>query len=56
MAQSIVCGARQELKLPAVVVESDDLATRPELTLRALCRSLDVEFDPAMLTWRGPIK
>ena len=33
------------------VVDSRDLLTDPEGTLRALCRALDVPFDAAMLAW-----
>jgi Sulfotransferase domain len=37
------------------VVDSRDLLTDPEGTLRALCRALDVPFDVGMLSWRaGP--
>jgi Sulfotransferase domain len=37
------------------VVGSRDLLTDPEGILRALCRALDVPFDPAMLSWpAGP--
>jgi branched-chain amino acid aminotransferase len=38
-----------------VVVLSDDLARRPEATLRALCAELGLPFERAMLAWpRGP--
>ena len=37
------------------VVDSRDLLTEPEGTLRSLCRALDVPFDAAMLSWpAGP--
>jgi hypothetical protein len=37
------------------VVDSRDLLTRPEGTLRALCQALGVPFDPSMLAWpAGP--
>jgi hypothetical protein len=37
------------------VVDSRDLLTDPEGILRALCRALDVPFEPAMLSWpAGP--
>jgi Sulfotransferase domain len=37
------------------VVDSRDLLTDPEGTLRALCRALDVPFDASMLSWpAGP--
>jgi len=40
---------------PPVVVLSDDLARRPEATLRALCRELGLPFERAMLSWpAGP--
>jgi hypothetical protein len=37
------------------VLASEDVLRDPEGTLRALCRSLDVPWDPAMLSWEpGP--
>lgn len=33
------------------VVDSDDLLKDPEGILRSLCRALEVEFEPAMLSW-----
>src|SRR4029077_17439202 len=37
------------------VVDSRDLLTEPEGTLRALCQALGVSFDGAMLAWpAGP--
>ncbi len=33
------------------VIETDAFLAAPESGLRALCRELDVEFDPAMLHW-----
>ena len=37
------------------VVDSRDLLTAPEGTLRALCQALSVPFEPAMLAWpAGP--
>jgi len=38
-----------------VVVLSDDLVSRPEGTLRALCKKLDIPFTVRMLSWpAGP--
>lgn len=40
---------------PPPVIDSDDLLADPEGVLRALCRSLGLAFDPAMLSWApGP--
>ena len=33
------------------VVEAEELASHPEATLRVLCESMSVSFDPAMLSW-----
>ena len=33
------------------VIDSRDLLTDPDATLRALCTALDVPFSPAMLSW-----
>ena len=41
-------------KTPPVIL-SEDLVADPEGTLRALCKELKIEFDPAMLSWpAGP--
>jgi hypothetical protein len=38
-----------------VVIDSDDIRNDPERALRALCRALDLPFEPAMLSWpAGP--
>jgi hypothetical protein len=37
-------------KEPAIV-DAKDVRENPERTLRLLCASVDVEFDPAMLSW-----
>jgi hypothetical protein len=37
------------------IVDAADLAREPESQLRRLCAALDIEFDPAMLSWpAGP--
>ena len=41
------CCCRQ----PPPVVLSEDLVHQPEGTLRALCATLDIPWDPAMLSW-----
>ncbi len=42
-------------RFPGPVVDAADLARDPERTLRRLCASLDVPWDPAMLAWpAGP--
>ncbi len=42
-------------RFPGPVVDAADLSREPERTLRALCASLDVPWDPAMLAWpAGP--
>jgi len=39
----------------AIVVDSRSVLDHPRATLTNLCATLDLEFDPAMLTWRpGP--
>ncbi|RMH02964.1 MAG: HAD family hydrolase [Planctomycetota bacterium] len=43
--------ARLWRRWPGPVVAARDLLDRPEGILRALCRALDLEFDPAMLSW-----
>ncbi len=52
-------GVRQQVDLyeryGGPVVDAADILQRPEATLRALCCALDLEFDPAMLSWpTGP--
>ncbi|KAL4439885.1 hypothetical protein ABPG75_002886 [Micractinium tetrahymenae] len=45
----------RSLGRPPPVVLSDDLVREPEGTLRALCASLDLPFEPQMLSWpAGP--
>jgi hypothetical protein len=48
-------GVRQQVELfetfGGPVLDSRDLLARPEPMLRALCRDLDVPFDPHMLSW-----
>jgi len=39
----------------ALVIDSADILDAPEKMLRALCHSLDIEFQPSMLNWKtGP--
>ena len=48
-------GMRQQVEIfrafGGPVVDARDILQRPEPVLRALCASLDVPFDPAMLSW-----
>lgn len=38
-----------------VIIDSDDILRAPEPALKALCKALDIRFDPAMLSWApGP--
>jgi len=40
---------------PPLVVDSDDILRDPETLLRALCTALEIDWDPAMLSWpSGP--
>lgn len=42
-------------RLPGPVLDSDDIRRDPETMLRRLCDLIDLEFDPAMLSWpAGP--
>lgn len=34
-----------------IIVDSEDLRANPQAMLRALCAGLDLDFDPAMLSW-----
>ncbi len=34
-----------------IIVDSDDILRDPETMLKALCRALDLEWDPNMLAW-----
>jgi hypothetical protein len=45
--------AREADRLGAAppVVDAHDVLADPETTLRALCRRLEIPFDPAMLSW-----
>jgi hypothetical protein len=52
-------GLRQQVELfrefGGPVIDSRDVLAAPETALRALCAALDVDFDPAMLSWpAGP--
>jgi hypothetical protein len=52
-------GLRQQVELfrsfGGPVIDSRDVLAAPEAALRALCAALDVDFDPAMLSWpAGP--
>ncbi len=41
--------------LPCPVIDAADIQRAPEAILRALCASLGISFDPAMLAWQaGP--
>ncbi|MCY4337082.1 MAG: HAD family hydrolase [Litoreibacter sp.] len=48
-------GSEQQIELfdkfGGVVIDSADIRAAPEPMLRALCATLDLEFDPAMLSW-----
>lgn len=48
-------GMAQQVKLyerfGGPVIDARDVLQRPEPILRALCAALDVEFEPAMLSW-----
>ncbi len=38
-----------------LVIDSDDILRNPERALRALCAALEIDWDPAMLSWSsGP--
>ena len=40
---------------PPAIVASNDILTNPVAYLRAICTSVDIQFDPAMLSWpAGP--
>ena len=40
---------------PPIVIDSDDILRNPETMLQRLCESLQIDWDPAMLTWSsGP--
>lgn len=42
-------------KLGGIVIDSTDIRARPEVMLRALCDTVGLPFDPAMLSWpAGP--
>ena len=42
-------------KLGGIVIDSADIRAEPEGMLRKLCDTIDLRFDPAMLSWRtGP--
>ncbi len=48
-------GVEQQINLfeefGGVVIDSADIRDNPEGMLRALCAALDLDFDPAMLSW-----
>lgn len=55
-------GFKQQLKiydhcyalgLETIVVDSDDILRNPKGTLGALCAALEIDFDPAMLSWEA---
>ena len=41
---------KQSGKIPPVI-DARDVLQNPERSLRLLCRSVEIEFDPAMLSW-----
>ena len=42
-------------KLGGIVIDSFDIRADPEKSLKALCQTIDLPFDPAMLNWpAGP--
>lgn len=41
---------------PCPVVDAADMLTAPEPMLRALCASLEIPFDPAMLSWPAGVR
>lgn len=42
-------------KLGGIVIDSTDIRAQPKVMMRALCKSIDLPFDPAMLNWpAGP--
>lgn len=48
-------GSEQQLELfeqvGGVVIDSADIRAAPDAMMRALCAAIDLEFDPAMLSW-----
>lgn len=41
--------------LPGPIIDSADIRAAPEAMLRALCKTIDLPFDPTMLSWpAGP--
>lgn len=46
---------REKRGITPPVIRAEDLRVQPESTLRALCSALDLDWDPAMLSWpAGP--
>lgn len=44
-----------EMGKSAIVIDSADIRSHPETSLRALCEAIDLAWDPAMLAWEsGP--
>lgn len=45
--------AAQMTGKPPIVMDSADIASDPEQSLRKLCKALDISWDPAMLSWQA---
>ena len=42
---------REKLGATPPVIDARDVLRNPERTMRSLCKAVDIEFDPAMLSW-----
>jgi hypothetical protein len=42
---------REKLGATPPVIDARDVLRNPERTMRSLCEAVDIEFDPAMLSW-----
>lgn len=48
---------RNETGVLPLVIDSSDIRQAPETALKALCQHLEIDFEPAMLSWNsGPAK
>ena len=48
---------RDKTGVEPLVIDSSDIREAPETALKALCRHLEIDFDPSMLSWNsGPAK
>ena len=46
---------RDRTGVAPIVIESSDIRKAPAAALKALCRHLEIDFDPSMLSWKpGP--